>query len=208
MTQNPPPPGPPPTPPIPPLERMLSDIAQVAGGRETILFGEILDALGRRGFGPVLTVCSAATLLPTGMVPGVPAVMGVIILIASVQMLRGRRELWMPPRLYRLQLPGATVRRAVDRARPAAVRLGRLIRPHLGWLARARPAIWAVALVTMPTSCAIIAIGAIPGLPFVLAIHLLIFGIGLTAGDGRFVAAGFAISLPAAWGALRLAGLL
>ena len=34
-------------------------------------FTEGVDALGRRGFGPVLTVCTAVTVLPTGIVPGV-----------------------------------------------------------------------------------------------------------------------------------------
>ncbi|SFB75624.1 exopolysaccharide biosynthesis protein [Tropicimonas isoalkanivorans] len=205
MTETPPPPAPDPS---LPLEQMLWDVATMVNGRETVLFGEMLDALGRRGFGPVLTLASAMAVLPTGIVPGVPAVMAVIMMIASVQMLRGRKELWVPPRLYRLQIPGVTVLKAVARARPTARRLGRINRPHMQWLTRSRPAIWSIALVVILTSCAIITIGAIPGLPFVLAIHLLAFGIGLTAGDGRFVAAGFAIFLPAAYGALRLTGMV
>ncbi|SNS81131.1 exopolysaccharide biosynthesis protein [Tropicimonas sediminicola] len=191
-----------------PLEAMLQDIAAMAGGREAILFGEMLDALGRRGFGPVLTLAAALTLLPTGMVPLVPAVMGVIMLTTSAEMLRGRREIWIPPWLYRRQIPGATLHAAIDRARPTAARLDRLIRPHLTWFARSRLIAWAIGAVVAVTSLAIIAIGAIPGLPFLLAIHPLLFGIGLTTGDGRFVLAGFAIFLPTAYVALRLAGAL
>ncbi|WP_068117141.1 exopolysaccharide biosynthesis protein [Tropicimonas marinistellae] len=205
MSETPPPAA---AEPLPPLEQMLVDVATVVDGREKVLFGELLDALGRRGFGPVLTLASAMTILPTGVVPMVPAFMGAIMLLASVQMLRGRKEIRVPPRVYRLQLPGATVLRALERAAPAAHRLGKLIRPHLVWLTRGWLAVRAIALVTIATSLAIIAIGAIPGLPFVLAIHLLAFGIGLTAGDGRFVAAGFAIFLPAAYGAAKWAGLL
>lgn len=192
----------------PPLEAMLDDIAASVGNRQAVLFGEMLDTLGRRGFGPVLTLASGLTLLPTGMVPMVPAIMGAIMLTTCIQMLRGRREIWLPPWFYRRQIPGPVILHALDRARPTALRLDRMIRPHLVWLARSRLVAWAVALVVAVTSLAIIAIGAIPGLPFLLAIHPLLFGIGLTTGDGRFVAAGFAVFLPAAWGALWLAGLV
>jgi hypothetical protein len=50
-----------------------------------------------------------------------------------------------------------------------------------------------------------ILIGSIPGLPFVLCVPVLLFGLGLTAGDGLCIAIGFAITIPAAMTAASLA---
>ena len=55
-----------------------------------------------------------------------------------------------------------------------------------------------MALILILTAILLIVIGAVPGLPFLLALHVLTFGLGLTTRDGLFVAAGYAILLPVA----------
>lgn len=191
-----------------PLQGMLEQIHLVVGDRQTVLLGELMDALGARGFGPVILLTASIMVLPTGMIPMVPAFMGLVLLLAAGQMLRGRQELWLPPRLYRVQIPGPTVHKALAKAAPTVDRLGRQLRPQWQWLASSRISMWLIALILAITSLGIIAIGAIPGLPFLLAFHLLAFGIGMTAGDGRFMAAGYLLFLPSALLAIRLAELL
>lgn len=192
----------------PPLTEMLRVLAETIGSRERVFLGELIDALGARGFGPIILLASAMTLLPTGMIPGVPAFMGLILMLTGVEMLRGRRGLWLPPRIYGITLPGPALLRGIDRAGPSARRLEQSIRARLQFLITWRISLWSIAAILIVTSAVIIVIGAIPGVPFVFTIHLLAFGLGLTAGDGLFVAAGYAIFLPAAALTARLAGFL
>ncbi|RYH12337.1 exopolysaccharide biosynthesis protein [Tropicimonas sp. IMCC6043] len=192
----------------PPLTEMLRALTETIGTRERVFLGELIDALGARGYGPVILLAAAMTLLPTGMIPGVPAFMGVILMLTGVEMLRGRRGLWLPPRLYGITLPGPALLRGIHRAEPTVRRLERHIRARLQFLITWRISLWSIAAILIVTSGVMIVIGAIPGLPFVLALHLLAFGLGLTAGDGLFVVAGYAIFVPAAALAAYLAGIL
>lgn len=191
-----------------PLELMIEALAEVIGTREKVLLGELVDALGARGFGPVILLAAAMMVLPTGMVPGVPAFMGLMLLMAGAQMLRGRRGLWLPPRLYGITLPGPALQRGLARALPVAERLGRWVRARLSFLVYGWLSLWLIALILILTSGVIIVIGAIPGLPFLLALHVLAFGLGMTSGDGLLVAAGYVIFLPAATLAGHIAGFL
>ncbi|NDR56381.1 exopolysaccharide biosynthesis protein [Aliiruegeria sabulilitoris] len=192
----------------PPLQSILQALADAIGTREKVLLGELTDSLGRRGFGPVILLASAMMVLPTGMVPGVPAFMGVILLLAGGQMLSGRHELWLPPKIYGIVLPGPALRRGIVRAEPLALRLSRWLRLRWLFLVNGFLSRWLIALILIVTSGVIIIIGAIPGLPFLLALHLLAFGLGLTVGDGVFVAAGYGIFLPAVALAGHLSGFL
>ena len=187
---------------------MLLTLAETIGTRERVLLGELTDSLGPRGFGPIILLAAAMMMLPTGIIPGVPAFMGVLLLLAGGQMLSGKRELWLPPRIYGITLPGPALLRGLVRAKPVAIKLERWVKARWLFLVEWRASLWFIAVILILSSGVIIVIGAIPGLPFLLALHVLAIGIGLTAGDGRFVAAGFALFLPSAFLAGRLAGLV
>jgi hypothetical protein len=62
-----------------------------------------------------------------------------------------------------------------------------------GWLA-----LRAIAGLLLLCGTTIIAMGAIPGVPFLLAFPVLLLGVGLTAGDGVVVAAGLLATTAAA----------
>ena len=192
----------------PPLQSILLALAVTIGTREKVLLGELTDSLGRRGFGPVILLASTMMVLPTGMIPGVPAFMGLILILAGGQMLSGRHELGLPPRIYGIVLPGPALLRGIARAEPMARRLSRWLRLRWLFLVNGLLSRWMIALILIITSGVIIVIGAIPGLPFLLALHLVAFGLGLTVGDGVFVAAGYVIFLPAALLAGHLSGFL
>ncbi|MFV0335558.1 MAG: exopolysaccharide biosynthesis protein [Tropicimonas sp.] len=180
----------------PPLRSLLLALAETIGTREKVLLGELVEALGMRGSGPVILLAAAMMILPTGMIPGVPAFMGGILVLAGVQMLRGRRALWLPPLLYGITLPGPALLRGIARAAPVTARLERYLRPRWQFLVTWRLSFWCIALIVIVTGGVVIVIGAVPGIPFLLAFHVLAFGLGLTTGDGFFVAAGHTILLP------------
>ena len=76
----------------------------VRGETEKVTVREILDALDARSFGLAVLLFSLPSVVP--MPPGVPTVVGIILLIVSIQMVIGREDLW---------LPGILSKRAFDR---------------------------------------------------------------------------------------------
>ena len=72
-----------------PLENVLERaINEVEGDKVT--FGDILDLFGSRSFGPIIVLLGMlVTVPPIGAVPGLPMIVGVIIILFTVQIVFG-----------------------------------------------------------------------------------------------------------------------
>ena len=66
----------------------------VRGDSERVTIAEILDALDARAFGLATLIFAIPSVIP--MPPGVPTIVGIALLIVSIQMVIGRQELWLP----------------------------------------------------------------------------------------------------------------
>jgi len=144
-------------------------------------------------------------MLPTGLIPMMPATIGGLLALTAIQMIVGGRGVSVPPRLGRVTIPPATLAAALRRIAPLSKRLGRVLHPRLGPLVHGALPLLAIALILLASAAVMIVIGSIPGLPFLLCIPAVLFGLGLTAGDGVFVALGFAATGLAGWGVTQLA---
>src|SRR5690606_27592861 len=71
----------------------------VRGEADRLTVAQVADALEARAFGLATLIFSLPSLVP--MPPGVPTVVGIALLIVSVQMVAGRQELWLPGLLSR-----------------------------------------------------------------------------------------------------------
>ncbi len=66
------------------MERMERENAQVS-------VDDVVHAVGRRSFGPLLLLAGLITLAPIiGDIPGMPTLMAALVLLTSVQLLIGR----------------------------------------------------------------------------------------------------------------------
>ncbi|MFN2306631.1 MAG: exopolysaccharide biosynthesis protein, partial [Paracoccaceae bacterium] len=57
---------------------------------DTVKLGTMLDDVAERGYGPLVMFLSAFVILPTGMIPGVPAIIGLALLYVACPMVLGR----------------------------------------------------------------------------------------------------------------------
>jgi hypothetical protein len=91
------------------MNEMLDRFEQVAAENEEVSLDSLMEAVGRRSFGPLLLL-SGIVLAAPGIsdIPSVPTIVGMFILLVSVQILIGREEFW---------LPGWLLRRTVSRDR-------------------------------------------------------------------------------------------
>ena len=184
------------------LEDTLDCMAADADGSKTSV-GEIIDDLERRGFGPFIAVFSVFVLTPVGIIPGVPALVGIAIILFAGQIMIGRKKPWFPQRLRDIELDSDKLERGVEVARPWARRLSKILHPRLTYLATGNLANMAIALVCIATAFFLIIIGFIPGLPVIFGVTILCFGLGLTTRDGLAIALGYAVFGTGAWLAFR-----
>ncbi|TCP42973.1 exopolysaccharide biosynthesis protein [Rhodovulum marinum] len=178
------------------ISSLLEDLGALALSRDRVSVADVIEAMGSRGFGPLLMMLSAFLILPVGMVPGMPAVVAVFLILIGGRMMTGETTLWIPARLGRVTFSGHLLAVSVARAQPAALWLRPLVAPRLAILVDSLVMSRLVALILMVTGAVIFVAGFIPGLPFVLSLHVLVLGLALSTRDGLIALAGYALLLP------------
>ena len=177
------------------LTGLIDMLEQVAPESQDISVSDVVDAIGFRGFGPLLLAAGLITLAPLiGDIPGVPTLMATIVLLTGGQLLVGRRQFWLPAWLLRRQVTRITFMKALQHARKPASWVDRWLRVRWPWLTGKQGS-----RITAVTAL-IIAL-AMPPMEFIpfsangagLALSLL--GLGLVARDGRLVLTGILLTL-------------
>lgn len=181
------------------FSEVLDDLNTVTHEAETTTFGELIDALGRRGTGPLLVILSAVLILPVGMVPGMPGLVAIVFMLIGIQLLFVQPKLWMPARLRRAKIKTETLRSIVKRIQPLRRKARLVLSERMTFIIDGRVFQLAAALILLGTGAVIFFIGFVPGLPFVLSIHILLIGLGLTARDGIVMSLGLTAIAPAIW---------
>jgi hypothetical protein len=153
---------------------------------QTVTLGELRDRLARRGFGLLMIVLALPTLIPV-LPPGSAAVIGLLYVLLSLQMLFGRDEPWLPARLSRYRLSARTITALRTRGVPFLRRIERFSRPRLLPFDD-RITSRGVAVIVL-----LLGIVLVPPFPFLNtlpALAVLIMGIGLLNRDGLFIVIG------------------
>lgn len=148
-----------------------------------ITIDEILEKLNSRGFGALLVGLSSIIVLPTGAIPGVPAISAILIMITSVQILVGKKRVWLPEKIRKIKITRKKLERTIERSKPITKRIDKIIKPRLPYLfsdalEHFLPLISLFLALTIPV------LGLIPFLADIPALGILLLGISLCCRDG------------------------
>ena len=66
---------------------------------DKISLGDIVSSLEGRGFGPLLMAPALIAFLPSGAIPGIPSLCGILIALIAIQKVFGKSHPWIPSRL-------------------------------------------------------------------------------------------------------------
>lgn len=171
------------------LTETLEAIRKSAQG-EKISFGAVIEALNHRGFGALLIGPALITVMPTGAIPGVPAVCALFIILVAAQIIMGRSYPWLPQRLSAMSFSRKTYEKGLERISPYTKKIDGFFHPRLRFLTD-MPAQKIIAIFCIMLGILIIGVGFIPFVPVLPAAAILLFGLGLSVHDGLLALLGF-----------------
>ncbi|MCW8193928.1 exopolysaccharide biosynthesis protein [Proteobacteria bacterium 005FR1] len=171
------------------LEEMLDRLKQRTEMGDRVSVGAMLDAVGRRSFGPVLLFAGLIPASPLSGIPGLPSTMAVIVLLVVGQMLTGHEHFWLPQWLLRRRVSRKSFCKALNFMRQPARWVDKLLYPRLCVLTTG-PAVYVIAFL-----CGLIALSMPPLelIPFAnttTGIAISVFGLALISRDGLLVILG------------------
>jgi hypothetical protein len=161
------------------LATVLEQIREATSG-DSVSFGEFIDALGQRAYGPMMLVPAIIAVAPTGAIPGMSVVTGTLIFLLAAQLLIGRASPWLPGSLLRFSFSRNKLVAAIERTQGFIALVDRLLSPRLTFLV-GFPVNRLAAL-----ACIVL---ALPGTT------IAIIALGLTARDGAVVLLGLILGL-------------
>ncbi len=170
-------------------QRISDILIGLAGdGSGQLRLGDVVAALGDRGYGLLIFILALPNVLPI-YIPGLSAVFGVPLGLIAIQMTIGLPRPWLPRTLLERPLRRQEFARMTQRILPWVLKLERLSQPRLTALTSpwAERLIGLFALVLAVTLALPIPLTGIP-----LGTGLALMGIGLLERDGLVLMAGVA----------------
>jgi hypothetical protein len=153
---------------------------------ERIVFGGLLEAVGERAFGALILVFSILAVM-VGVIPGISTLLGLPLLLLSIQLATGSPRPWLPRSVSARSLERSQFARAVVAVRPRLQRFEKLLKPRLLVLTST----WAERGIGL--CCLIAAVLVFLPIPFgnvLPAVALCAFGLALMERDGVLVLLG------------------
>ena len=176
-----------------PLESVVENLQETAEEDDDgqLSVGEMVDAFGRRSYGPLMAAPALIALIPVvGAIPGVSIVTGTVILLVSIQMLIWNEGIWLPERLRNLSIKSKKVAKGAKKSKPWVSWSDGFIAPR--FKAFGKPPLSYIT----PVICILLAISMFP-LAFVPmgvappAAAILLLSLGIIASDGVLLLLGY-----------------
>ncbi|HEY8571102.1 exopolysaccharide biosynthesis protein [Phenylobacterium sp.] len=176
------------------LEDVLGELEKAARSNGAkVSVGELVETVGKRSFGPLLLLGGLLGMTPVAAIPTAPTLIATITLLVSVQLLFGRKTIWLPRFLEKLSVRAERVQKAVKISRKPARIVDRMVRPRLQSLTmpfadRIVAAVCVVVAICVPP------LELLPFVAFIPSLAIFAFGVGLIARDGLVVLLALAVS--------------
>jgi hypothetical protein len=161
--------------------------------------GHMMEAFGGRSYGPALVVLPLIEMSPIGGIPGLPTVLAAIIALLAIQIVLGRKHLWLPGFVARRRLGADKVRKVADTLTGFARFMDRHFHGRLKPLTRG-PFVKAAGIIVIALCCTVPPLELLPFASTAPMFAIACFGLAMMVGDGpadarRLPALGVAVAL-------------
>ena len=175
---------------------ILDAIEELAKTNDEVAVGDVVEALGSRGFGPFLIVMPLIDISPIGSIPGLPTAMALVIALVAVQMALGREHLWLPGFVRRRAIGADKARKAVAKTRGVARFMDRCFHGRLPVLTNP-PFVRAAAIGVILLACAVPPLELLPLATTAPMLAIAAFGLAITVRDGALMIAAMMLAATA-----------
>ncbi|MGK7651284.1 exopolysaccharide biosynthesis protein [Roseovarius sp. B08] len=183
-------------------EDLLSEINGLADEEDNVSVKDVVEAIGSRGFGPIIFVIALLGASPLGGIPGVPTLFAVLLILIAAQILLGRQSFWIPDKIGDRAVEDEKVTRSVDKARPVAQWMDRYFGHRLEALT-GQPAQIAAACVVVGLCLMIPPLEVVPFAALIPFAAIALLGLAITVRDGVLMVVAFAASAGALYAAVN-----
>lgn len=171
--------------------RALSDVldhleSSIHG--ESIAVREVIEKLGRQSFASLMLVFSLISASPASAIPGMTAMVAVIVFILVVQMLMGRECLWLPGFITRRHLSSEKLCWGINWLRTPVRFVERFLKTRLTFLFH-RPWSWMPLILILGLTLFMPFMEVIPTSGSIASAVIAVFAAGLLTRDGALVLA-------------------
>ncbi|MBU2953440.1 exopolysaccharide biosynthesis protein [Marinobacter sp. F3R08] len=166
------------------LKELLNRLRSGTEGQSHVSMADVLSTVGERSFGPVVLIAGLITLAPLiGDIPGVPTLLGLMVLLTLGQLLFQRHSIWIPSKLAQRHVERETLVKGLDWMEKPTRFLDHWTKPRLSWLVRG-PGQFLVAIICMTVAAAMPLMEVIPFSANGAGLALMAFGLSIVARDG------------------------
>lgn len=181
------------------LEQLLDRIRDIDKEKDPVRLDAILQAIGRRSFGPIILLTGLITLAPLiGDIPGVPTLMALLVLLTGGQLLLGRKTFWLPGFLLKRSVERARLHRILDRLGKPVRFIDRFLHPRLEVITRGNGAL----VIAVACVCIALTMPMLELIPFsanLAGAALTAFGLALIVRDGYLAVFALTVTAGTFW---------
>ena len=174
------------------LERAIEEIEA-----DEVTFGDVLELFGDRSFGPIIALLGLLTVIPPlGAIPGLPVVVGFVIILFSAQIIGGANHIWVPEFISKRSVSKEDLKKADRKAKPWLKRIDRLISERLDFLTGR----WSIFLAAVMVTFLALTMIPLEFVPFAVAVPgsaIVLFGLAFVARDGVLMLLAYSVTITA-----------
>lgn len=164
------------------LRTLLQSLCDETAG-ESVSIEDLLNAVGRRSYGPVLLLLGFIAISPLTLIPGANSLVAFVTLIFALQMVIGRPYPWVPKKALAFSFPRKHLTAGVAAADKYVAQVDRFLKPRLTFLT-VSPFVQLVAAACVAAALVTIPLSFVPLGPVIPSLAVLLFGLAITARDG------------------------
>ena len=166
------------------LTELLHRLRTETEGMDQVSVADILNAVGERSFGPLVLIAGIITLAPLiGDIPGVPTLLGLVVLLTLGQLIFHRRSIWIPGKLARRNIGRQKLIKGLDWMDKPARFMDRWTKRRMAWLVSG-PGQYLMAILCMLVAAEMPLMEIVPFSANGGGLALTAFGLAIIARDG------------------------
>ncbi|MEH6721122.1 MAG: exopolysaccharide biosynthesis protein [Aurantimonas endophytica] len=175
------------------LSDVLDQLEDAAKG-DSVAIQEVIDTLGNSSFAALMLVFSLISTSPASAIPGITTIVAAIVFILVVQMIVGRKSVWLPRFITRQEMATDKLCKGIGWLRKPVRFVERFLKKRMTFLLH-RPWLWLPLLLILGLTLFMPLMEVIPTSGSIASAVIALFAASLLTRDGLLAGASLLLML-------------